>query len=111
MNVQRARHNDAVEIFHIQNVAIIPKRLKIRNHLLCLVEAAGVDVRGCYYFDAVNFEDLLQELLSARASADDSDADAVVGAERARRDLRSGSGEQCSTLDYGFFDEITPGVF
>ena len=60
VNEQRAGHDDGVDVFHVEQAAMIVESLNAGDFTLRLVAAAAVDVRHGHDFDAVNGADLSQ---------------------------------------------------
>ena len=46
MNVQRAGHQNAVDVFHIENPAIVVDGLKAGRYLSGFVKTSGIDIRN-----------------------------------------------------------------
>ncbi len=99
VNVQRAGHDDAVDIFHVEQAAVIVESLNAGHSALRLVAAAAVDVGHRHQFDAMQRENLPQQIVAAIAHADHAHANAVVRAQHVRSWIRQhGCGSQRGLL-------------
>ena len=48
MRVQRAGHNDGIEILHVEQSPMIVKRANTRDHLACFIAASTVNIGDGY---------------------------------------------------------------
>ena len=106
VNVQRAGHDDGVDIFHVEQPAMIVECLNAGNFALRLVAAAAVDVGHGHEFHTLHRTNLAQQIVAAIADADHADANAVVRAQHGGSWIRQDSGRSQRSL----FHKSAPGL-
>src|SRR5260221_6058142 len=84
MNVQRRGNDDAIEVFHIEQAAMVVQRLNARSQLLRLIVAARINIRDGDQLSVGNGEHLLEQVLAPAADADHSNPDAVIRSQNFR---------------------------
>ena len=78
VNVQRTGNDDPVDIFHIEQAAVIVESLDAGHPALGLVPAPAVNVGHGHQFDVRHVENLPQKVVAAITDADHADAYAVI---------------------------------
>ena len=84
MAVQRRRDEHRVDVLEIEQPAVVAERARGRRHAPYLVVAARVHVGNGDELHVGELQRLRQQVLAARAATDQSQPQAVVGAEYAR---------------------------
>ena len=92
MDVQWAGDENAVNVLHVQQAAMVVERLNLRRQLFRFFAAAGVNIRDRHELHVRNSQHLVQKFLAASAHADHPHANTIVRAERSRS--RAG-GQNC----------------
>ena len=106
MNVQRAGHDDSVDVFHVEQAAVIVESLDTRDFILRLIAAAAIDIGHGHEFHAVNRANLPQQVVAAIAHADHAHADAVVRAQHLGSWIRQHGGRS----QRGLLQKSTPAL-
>ena len=84
MNVQGTSDDHSINIFLLEQTAVVIVRLDVRNHGFRFGEAARINVGHCDQVDIRYGDNLFQQLVTPPADTNHADAHAVVGAEHAR---------------------------
>ena len=78
MDMQRAGHDDRIEVIHFKQAAVIIKSLKATRHVFRFVAPPAVDIGNRDEFNVRRFLDLLKQFLPARAHTNHSHPDALI---------------------------------
>ena len=84
MNVQRARDDHAIDIFHVEQATVVVQRLNTGNFALRLIAAAAIDICHGDQIDIRHFDDLIEKVVPAVANTDHPDPNAIIRAQRTR---------------------------
>src|SRR5258708_4819131 len=84
INVQRRGSDDAIEVLHSEQAAMVVQRLNARSQLLRLIVAARINIRDGDQLSVGNGEHLLEQVLAPAADADHSNPDAVIRSQNFR---------------------------
>src|SRR5713101_9369799 len=102
MKVERAGNDDAVQVFHLEQAAVVVEGLDARRHLPGLIPSAAVHVSNGHQLGVWEREQLFQQILPAGADANHADPDAIICAKYARRGSKEGG-----RSNRGCFHEVT----
>ena len=106
MDVQRARYDDRVDVFHVEQPPVIVKGLNAGRHLLGFVPASRVNVGDGDELSARNSEHLFEQFLSASTHTNHPHAHAIIGADHSRGWIGRQSCRADRRLSYEFASRV-----
>ena len=81
VQMQRRSDNNGVDVFRIEQAAMIVIRLNATGHFFGFIAAAVVNIGDCDQFGVANLLKFLEKVLAASAETDHPHPHAIVGAE------------------------------